>query len=141
MKQLDNILFVCADEAFNHKLPEILPPKQYRLMSNIHAAKSCLASGYEPDLIVVDLVLPALTGPETLDQLQQQLHPKEIPGIIMTNNDRLVLYSLARVPELLGIMSKKGDSALVYERINKLWDDYQALLVDGEPMRSFANQK
>ncbi len=141
MKSLDNILFVCADETFNQKLSEILPANRYQLMHDIEAAKACLSAGYLPDLMVVDLVLPKLTGAETLDQLQKQLQPKVVPGIIMTNNDRLVLYSLARVPELLGVMSKKGDSALILERITKLWDEYQALLIDGEPMKSFANQK
>lgn len=141
MKQLDKILFVCADETFDQKLSEILMPATYQLVTDIDAANILLDSGYVPDLMVVDLVLPKLTGAETLDQLQKRLNPKEIPGIIMTNNDRLVLYSLARVPELLGVMSKKGEATLLYERINKLWDDYQALLVDGEPMRSFANQR
>lgn len=141
MKSLDNILFVCADETFNQKLSEIFPPKRYQLMNDIDEAMACLSAGYEPDLMVVDLVLPKLTGAETLDQLQKQLQPKVVPGIIMTRNDRLVLYSLARVPELLGVMSKKGESALILERITKLWDEYQALLIDGESMKSFANQK
>lgn len=141
MRQLDNILFVCADETFDQKLSEILQPDLYQLMIDIDAAMALLDSGYTPSLIVVDLVLPKLTGAETLDQLQKRLKPQEVPGIVMTNNDRLVLYSIARVPELLGVMSKKGDAALLYERIKKLWDDYQALLVDGEPMKSFANQR
>ncbi len=141
MKPLDNILFVCADETFDQKLSEILSPEAYQLTADIDAAIALLDSGYLPSLIVVDLVLPKLTGAETLDQLQKRLSPREIPGIIMTSNDRLVLYSVARVPELLGIMSKKGDATLLYDRIKKLWDDYQALLVDGAPMKSFANQK
>lgn len=141
MRQLDNILFVCADETFDQKLSEILQPDLYQLRVDIDDAMALLDSGYTPSLIVVDLVLPKLTGAETLDQLQKRLKPQEVPGIVMTNNDRLVLYSIARVPELLGVMSKKGDAALLYERIKKLWDDYQALLVDGEPMKSFANQR
>lgn len=141
MRQLDNILFVCADETFDQKLSEILQPDLYQLRVDIDNAMALLDSGYTPSLIVVDLVLPKLTGAETLDQLQKRLKPQEVPGIVMTNNDRLVLYSIARVPELLGVMSKKGDAALLYERIKKLWDDYQALLVDGEPMKSFANQR
>lgn len=141
MRQLDNILFVCADETFDQKLSEILQPDLYQLTIDIDDAMALLDSGYTPSLIVVDLVLPKLTGAETLDQLQKRLKPQEVPGIVMTNNDRLVLYSIARVPELLGVMSKKGDAALLYERIKKLWDDYQALLVDGEPMKSFANQR
>lgn len=141
MRQLDNILFVCADETFDQKLSEILQPDLYQLTIDIDDAMALLDSGYTPSLIMVDLVLPKLTGAETLDQLQKRLKPQEVPGIVMTNNDRLVLYSIARVPELLGVMSKKGDAALLYERIKKLWDDYQALLVDGEPMKSFANQR
>ncbi|UNM96173.1 response regulator [Ignatzschineria rhizosphaerae] len=141
MKQLDNILFVCADEAFHQKLSEIFKPEIYQLTTDVDDAFALIAAGYLPDLIVVDLVLPKLTGAETLDQLQKKLLPKAIPGIIMTNNDRLVLYSLARIPELLGVMSKKGESILLYERIKKLWDDYQTLLVDGEPMKSILNPK
>lgn len=139
MKQLDKILFVCADETFHQKLSEILMPDIYQLTRDIDAALEVLAQGYIPNLIVVDLVLPKLTGAETLDQLQKRLLPLVVPGIIMTNNDRLVLYSLARVPELLGVMSKKGEPDLLYERIKKLWDDYQTLVVDGEPMKSILN--
>lgn len=131
MKPLDNILFVCTDEFCIEQLSTISAVERYQLASDITAAKALLESGYQPDLIVADLVLPKLTGAETLDQLQQQLRPNIVPGIIMTNNDRLVLYSLARAPELLGIMSKKGDVTLLYERIKKLWDDYQVSLVDG----------
>lgn len=139
MKLLEQLLFVSTDNDLQQKLSEVLSPNRYRIVEDIDAAKALLNEGYDPNLFVVDLVLPKLTGAETLDQLQQCCLPKVIPGIIMTTNDRLVLYSLARAPELLGVMSKKGDPILLFERISKLWDDYQAWQIDGEDAVSFTS--
>ncbi|MHC5225208.1 response regulator [Ignatzschineria sp. LJL83] len=141
MKPLDQLLFVCADETLQQKLPEVLTTENYCIAENIDEATALLNEGFEPNLIIVDLVLPKLTGAETLAQLQNQCLPKVIPGIIMTSNDRLVLYSLARAPELLGVMSKKGDSELLLERIYKLWDDYQIAKVNDENTMSLVDQK
>lgn len=138
MQPLDQLLFVTEDEALQQQLPEALYSKHYRIAKDIDEATALLNEGFEPYLMIVDLVLPKLTGAETLAQLQALCLPKIVPGIIMTSNDRLVLYSLARAPELLGVMSKKGDSALLFERISKLWDDYQAWEVDGEGSISFS---
>ena len=136
MRQLNHILFVCADPVFIEKMSTAFADKQYRFCVHHDEASRLLAEGYVPDLLVVDLVLPQLTGPETLDALQQKLHPQVVPGIITTSNDRLVLYSLPRAPELLGVVSKRGDEAILYKKKKKIWDEYQALLLDGEPEKA-----
>lgn len=125
MQRLDKVLCVCADTEFNHRIEETFPEKIYYLCHSYEEAVTLLATGIVPDLIVVDLVLPGSSGPETLEQLQKQLSPRIIPGIITTTNDRLVLYSEPRPPELIGIISKSGDETFIYERIKKLWDEYQ----------------
>ncbi len=125
MQRLEKVLCVCTDAEFNHRIEETFPEKIYYICHSYEEAVTLLAKGIVPDLIVVDLVLSGSSGPETLEQLQKQLSPRIIPGIITTTNDRLVLYSEARPPALLGIISKSGDETFLYERIKKLWDEYQ----------------
>lgn len=131
MKTLTDILVISEDAHFLEKLPEIFPNTHYVVCGCYSEALELIASGFLPEFLLVDLVLPEKTGAETLDELQKILLPREVPGVMITNNDHLVLYSMPRPPELLGIISKKGDDAFIYERIKKLWDDYQAELVDG----------
>lgn len=131
MKTLTDILVISEDANFLEKLPEIFPSLRYVECGCYSDALKLIAAGFTPEFLLVDLVLREKTGAETLDALQKILLPQEVPGVIVTNNDHLVLYSVARPPELLGIISKKGDEAFIYERIKKLWDDYQAELVDG----------
>lgn len=135
MKALNNILVISADEAFLERLPSILAKSDYHVCSCYGDACELLEGGFIPELFLVDLSLPEKTGAETLDLLQKKLQPINIPGIITTGNDRLVLYSQSRAPALLGLISKSGDESSIYERIKKLWDDYQVLIVDGEVVK------
>lgn len=131
MKILTNILVISEDADFLGKLADIFPAAHYLKCRCCREAIEVIEAGFAPELLIVDLVLPELTGPETLEVIQQNLAPREVPGIIVTSNDHLVLYSTPRPPELLGILNKKGEESFIYERVQKLWDDYQAELVDG----------
>lgn len=131
MKILTNILVISEDADFLEKLANIFPDTHYLDCPCFSEAVEIIEQGYLPEFLMVDLVLPELTGAETLAAIQQKLAPRAVPGVIITSNDHLVLYSTPRPPELLGILNKKGDETLFYERVKKLWDDYQAELVDG----------
>ncbi|PWD86255.1 response regulator [Ignatzschineria cameli] len=129
---LKNILLVTEDATLQEKFRGLFSQDQCQCCYHYAEAARLLNAGYTPDLIVVDLILPVITGVETLDLLQKQLAPKEVPGIIVTQNDRLVLHSLPRPPALLGIISKKADPLILFERIKKLWEEYQTWLFDDE---------
>lgn len=132
MNVLENILLLTDDDELIAKFETMFQGPHYCCCRHIFEASELIEDGLVPALIVCDLVLPELTGPESLDQLQKSLAPHIVPGIIATSNDRLVLYSLPRPPHLLGVISKKGDTQQIYERLLKLWDEYQAQLIDGD---------
>lgn len=132
MLMLERILLVTEDASLQEKFRGLFNAEQCQYCFHYAEAARLLNAGYTPDLIIVDLILPVITGAETLDLLQKQLAPKEVPGIIVTQNDRLVLHSLPRPPALLGIISKKADPLILFERIKKLWEEYQVPLIDGE---------
>ena len=45
----------------------------------------CVARESVPDLVLLDLMLPKLTGPEVLEALKQDLTTKHIPVIVLTS--------------------------------------------------------
>ena len=58
MNPLERLLFVSTDNDLQQKLSEVLSPNRYRIVEDIDAAKALLNEGYDPNLLVVDLVLP-----------------------------------------------------------------------------------
>ena len=45
----------------------------------------CVARESIPDLVLLDMMLPKLTGPEVLEALKQDLTTKHIPVIVLTS--------------------------------------------------------
>ena len=45
----------------------------------------CVARESVPDLVLLDMMLPKLTGPEVLEALKQDLTTKHIPVIVLTS--------------------------------------------------------
>lgn len=83
-----------------------------------------VAEEFMPQLFVIDVMMPGMSGPETLGEL----HKKEVfmstPAIFLTANANFAAYSEAKPPKLLGVLTKPFDPMQISERIQKLWDTY-----------------
>jgi two-component system sensor histidine kinase ChiS len=54
---------------------------------NGHEAMELLQTGYRPDLILLDIIMPVMGGYEFLDELNKDSAMKGIPVVMMTGRD------------------------------------------------------
>ena len=85
-----------------------------------YAIRSC-TSGYEvlrevhgfaPDLILLDVRMPDLSGPETLIALRKDRMSARIPVVFMTAQSTLVELEQCLIPGLTGLIVKPFNSCL-----------------------------
>lgn len=126
MAKLETILCVDDDADIGEALEAALSPEFTVLLAQNCEEAVKLTQQSSPDLFIVDLVLPDISGPETLEKLQQCLNCTETPGMILTSNNQFATFSEPRPPHLLGVLTKPFDPAQLRERVVKLWDEYMA---------------
>lgn len=79
------------------------------------------AAYFQPDLLLMDVMMPGMTGVQTLEQLRQLEGFERIPAIMMTakiQNAELESYKLQGV---LGVISKPFDPTALANDINRIW--------------------
>lgn len=85
---------------------------------------SRMASGDQPDVVLLDVMMPSMDGPSTAALLQADPATREVPVIFLTAKSPLDDEQLASVPNLLGVISKPFDPMSLAAEINRLagWD-------------------
>ena len=80
-------ILVIEDEATLQKaLNEVLSKEGYEVVSSLDGLKGLeLAQEENPDLILLDIILPKMDGFEVLKKLKEDENVSEIPIIILTN--------------------------------------------------------
>lgn len=85
------ILIVEDDRAMQHIFTEILKIDGYHTMSACDGEKAIeLLSSYRPDVILLDLYLPKMTGYEVLAHIQASGMYEETKIIIVTANNNIM---------------------------------------------------
>lgn len=83
---MKKILFVEDEEALQRAMGDALTNKGYKLMKALDGEIGLAAAIKEqPDLILLDLVLPKKNGFEVLGELKKDPATKNIPVIVLTN--------------------------------------------------------
>ncbi len=82
------------------------------------------AEAFAPQLFVIDVMMPNMSGPETLAALHAIPSLSQIPAIFLTANAQFAAYSEAHPPVMLGVLTKPFDPMQLAERVNKLWSQY-----------------
>ncbi|MDP2736068.1 MAG: response regulator [bacterium] len=84
-------ILIVEDEATLQKtLGDVLGQEGYEVVSALDGeAGARLAKEERPNLILLDLVLPKMTGFEVLEQIRSQEETKGIPVIVLTNLEDL----------------------------------------------------
>lgn len=65
--------------------------------------------GYQPDVILIDMMMPGLTGTETLQRIRQMDHLKDVPAIFMTARAQVSELEELRQHGAADIISKPFD--------------------------------
>jgi two-component system sensor histidine kinase/response regulator len=105
----DHVLVVDDDPAVGTLLEAVLAPAGYRVTvvgrgrEGIEAARA-----QPPSLVVVDLLLPDLSGFEVIDGLTAHERTRELPVLVLTASD-LSDVDRARLRQRAGAVAGKGD--------------------------------
>ncbi|MCH7551795.1 response regulator [Patescibacteria group bacterium] len=85
---MKTILFIEDEGTLQKTLGDVLSKEGYKILAALDGEVGArLAKEKTPDLILLDLVLPKMTGLEVLKQLRGDEETKDIPVIVLTNSE------------------------------------------------------
>jgi CheY-like chemotaxis protein len=82
-----------------------------------------LAPECQPDLILLDVMMPALDGPSTLKKLRENEATKDIPVIFLTAKVQPNEVSEYLQLGALGVVAKPFDPMLLPDEIKRIYDE------------------
>lgn len=83
---MKKILFIEDEGALQRTFEDSLPKDEFQLIHALDGEVGVrLAKEKQPDLILLDLILPRMNGFDILEQLKSDSETKEIPVIVLTN--------------------------------------------------------
>ncbi len=87
---MKKILFVEDESILQKAFGDVLQQKGYKILNALNGEIGLrMAKSENPDLILLDLVLPRLHGFEVLKKLKEDPETKEIPVIVLTNLEKM----------------------------------------------------
>lgn len=81
--------------------------------------------GFNPDLLLLDLMLPGMTGLELFEQVRQRSEYAELPGLLMTARVAPQTPEEWQQPGLLGVLTKPFDPITLADEIKKYLNEKQ----------------
>ena len=75
---------------------------------------------FTPDVILIDMMMPGLTGPETLEEIRKIPHLTDIPAIFMTARTRDEDVAVLRAMPRVDVISKPFDPISLPEEIKTI---------------------
>ncbi len=119
---MKKILFIEDESALQRTFEEALKDEGFEMISALDGEIGLkMAKEKNPDLILLDLILPKIEGMEVLKKLKEDEKTKDIPVIVLTH-----LEELEKVEKAMELGAKaylvKGEYSLneVVERIKKV---------------------
>jgi CheY-like chemotaxis protein len=87
-----SVLIVEDDYDVREAVAELLQDEGYRCLHANNGLEALAALNLQkPDLLIVDLIMPVMNGPDLVDRLRQDPSHRQLPIIVMTAaNDRMV---------------------------------------------------
>lgn len=84
------------------------------------------AMDFVPDLIILDVMMPGMNGPDTLAELRKLPEFELIPVIFITAKAHTNEIQLLRDLGALDVFTKPFDPMTLVERINESWNSIHA---------------
>lgn len=96
---MSKILFIEDETSLQKTLSSALESAGYEIVSAYDGEKGLeLAKQSQPDLILLDLILPKMNGFDVLNELKKDRQTKDVPVIVLTN-----LESVEDVEKVIGL--------------------------------------
>ncbi len=94
---------------------------------SIHTADSgeqalALARTLHPDLVLLDVMMPGLDGPQTLSRMRAEALLADIPVIFLTAKTMPLELARFRALGVLGVIAKPFDPMRLANQVLTLWD-------------------
>ena len=80
-------------------------------------------SAFQPDLVIVDVLMPDMTGPEVFEEIRRRPEFDEVPVIYLTGVIQEEELDGLRKAGVADIVLKPFDPMTLADRINGVWKD------------------
>jgi len=77
---------------------------------------------FKPDLLLLDVMMPEMDGPETLKKLHENPEYKKIPAIFMTAKIQPDEISQYQEMGVVGVITKPFDSMKLADTVRSIWE-------------------
>lgn len=77
---------------------------------------------FSPDLLIIDVVMPVMTGPILLDKVRSL--SIQTPAVFMTGQDVIEIQNREKLEPILGIIQKPFSPIALGNDLINLWDDF-----------------
>ena len=81
------------------------------------------ADSFVPDLLLLDVMMPEMDGPTTLEGLRKCANTKTTPVIFMTAKVQATEVAYYKSLGALGVIAKPFDPMSLATQVRKLWDE------------------
>lgn len=78
---------------------------------------------YNPDLILLDVMMPEMDGPTTFKHLQENEKTKDIPVIFMTAKAQTHEVEIFKNIGVVGVITKPFDPVQLCSEIEQIWKE------------------
>jgi two-component system OmpR family response regulator len=128
MNQLQRILYVEDDpdiQMVAQMALEVVGGFTLRACSSGQEALQA-AADFEPELILLDVMMPTMDGPATLAALRQLAATASTPVIFMTAKVQTAEVTYYKSLGALGVIAKPFDPMELAQQVGRLWQERQA---------------
>lgn len=129
-KRVSRILVVDDDGETREALKELLEVRGHEVVEAPDGKRALdhLLSGDEPSVLVLDLEMPEMSGPELVDVMSRYYRLARIPVVVLSGSSRL---SVPEREPVVGYLSKPCDADLLVEKITKTIESRSAQQAGG----------
>ena len=80
------------------------------------------APGFQPDIILLDVMMPGMDGPDTLEALQRLPDLKDTPAVFLTAKAMPIEITRYKKLGALDVIAKPFDPMTLADRVKEIWN-------------------
>lgn len=125
MKDLKKILYAEDEpdvQIVVETVVQSLSDYQIKICDNGKKLIECVED-YNPDLILLDVMMPEMDGPTTLKAIQSNEKTKNIPVIFMTAKAQIHEIKDLQKANVVGIITKPFDPMKLCSELQEIWEN------------------